>query len=79
VLVCYPGVLGAPPRGAGGPATRALADGVAALTADDVLGLHADSASPMPRPSAEMPAILVTRAKCSKFIVIPLIVPMDQA
>ena len=45
----------------------------------NVLGLHADSASPMPRPSAEMPAILVTRAKCSKFIVIPLIVPMDQA
>ena len=44
-----------------------------APTADDVPGPHADSASPTPRPSAEMPAILVTRVKCRKFIIIPLL------
>jgi hypothetical protein len=57
-------------------AAGALAGGVAAdaaaldaaPTADDVLGLQADSASPMPRVSAEMPAILVVRVECRKFI-----------
>jgi hypothetical protein len=52
----------------------ALADDVAALdaapAADDVLGLQADSASPMPRPSAEMPAVLAVCMKCRKFIVV---------
>jgi hypothetical protein len=58
-------------------ATGALADGVAAPAADDVLALQADSASPTPRPSAEMPAILVIRAKFSELIV-SLILPLDQ-
>jgi hypothetical protein len=35
----------------------------AAPAADDVLGLQADSASPTPRPSAEMLAPLVLREK----------------
>ncbi|MGH3277566.1 MAG: hypothetical protein ACRDNW_00300 [Trebonia sp.] len=45
-------------------AVDALADGAtdAAPTTDDVPGLQADSASPAPRPSAEMPAILVMLA-----------------
>ena len=51
-------------------AVGALADGVAAdaaPTADDVPELQADSANPTPRPSAQMPAILVVRAKWLKF------------
>ena len=47
---------------------------------DDVLGLQAASASPMPRPSAEMPAVLAAGMKCPKFIVaVVLIVVMDRA
>jgi hypothetical protein len=46
---------------------------------DDVPGLQAESASPTPRPSAEMVTILVVRVKCPKFIFAPLIVPVDQA
>src|ERR1700749_5047479 len=41
-----------------------------APTADDVPGVQADSASATPRPSAEMPATLVTRVNCRKFIII---------
>jgi hypothetical protein len=45
-------------------ATRALADGVAPpAAADDVPGVQAGSASPAPRPSATMPAILVGLVK----------------
>jgi hypothetical protein len=51
-------------------AVGAVADGVGAPAVDDVLGLQADSASPTPRPSAEMPAILVVRMKYRKFIVV---------
>jgi hypothetical protein len=68
-------------------AAGALADGVAAAdavtldaapAADDVLGLQADSASPTPSPSAEMPTTLCVRAKRPKFITVPLIVLVDQ-
>ena len=55
-------------------AVGALADGVAAPAADDVPGLQADSASPTPRPSARMPAILVRRGKCSELIVSHILV-----
>jgi len=58
-------------------AVGALADGVAAPAADEVLGLQADSASPTPRPSAKMPAILVIRGKWSELIV-SLILVTDQ-
>ena len=55
-----------------------LADGVAASAADDVPELQADSASPTPRPSAEMPASLVVRVKRFIFFVVSLFIPMDQ-
>ncbi|HEX3513868.1 MAG TPA: hypothetical protein VHT26_07705 [Trebonia sp.] len=71
--VCM-GTSAAPPAAEGAAAAGAALAGVAvtagALTADDVPGLQADSASPTPRPTAEMPAILVTRVKCRKFTVI---------
>jgi hypothetical protein len=63
-------------------AAGALADDVAAAdvaaldaapTADDVLGVQADSASPTPRPSAEMPIILVACVKCREFMVVSLL------
>lgn len=60
----------------------ALADGVAldgAAVADDALALQADSASPMPRPTAQMLAILVVRMKCREVVIISLIaVPSGQ-
>jgi hypothetical protein len=66
-------------RDAVGTAVAGVVVTAGALTADDVPGLQADSASPTPRPSAEMPATLVTRAKCPAFIIVSLIVLMDQA
>jgi hypothetical protein len=59
-------------------AAGALADDVAAdalaldvePTADDVPGLQADSASPTPRPSAEMMAVLVVRVEYRKLIIV---------
>jgi hypothetical protein len=66
-------------RDAVGTAFAVVVVTAGALTADDVPGPQADSASPMPRPSAEMPATLVTRAKYPAFIVVSLIVLMDQA
>jgi len=67
-------------------AVAELADGLAAdasapeAAVDDVLGLQAASASPMPRPSTEMPAVLAAGMKCPKFIVaVVLIVVMDRA
>jgi hypothetical protein len=59
----------------------ALADGVAldapaldgTAVADDALALQADSASPTPRPSTQMLAILVVRMKCRELVIISLI------
>jgi hypothetical protein len=52
-------------------AGSALADGVAldgAAVADHALALQADSASPTPKPTTEMPAILVVRMKCRNLV-----------
>jgi hypothetical protein len=72
----------AAPRAAVDAAAAAVVDVAAtagALPADDVPGLQADSASPTPRPSAEMPATLVTRVKYREFTVISPYCPTDQA
>jgi hypothetical protein len=46
---------------------------VAAPAADEVLEPQADSASPMPRASAEMPTTRVERGKYREFIIVSLI------
>ena len=58
-------------------AVGALAGGVAVRAADDVLGPQAVSASPAPRPSAQTPAIVVMRGKCSE-LTVSLILAIDQ-
>ena len=60
-------------------AAGAPADDVAATDADDVPGPQADSGSPVTRPGAKTPPILVVRVKCRKSAVIPNIVLMDKA
>jgi hypothetical protein len=71
--VCM-GTSAAVPAAVGAAVAGAALAGVAvtagALTADDVPGPQADSKSPTPRPTAEMPATLVTRVQCRKFTVI---------
>jgi hypothetical protein len=54
-------------------ADRAPADGVAldgTAVPDDELAPQADSASPMPRPTIKMPAILVVRMKCRGVVIV---------
>jgi hypothetical protein len=82
-----PPVAAADAAEAGVLADGALADGVAAEaaaldaapTADDVLELQPASASPMPRPSAQVPATLVVRVKCREFMTVPLVAVTGQA
>src|ERR1700743_2042164 len=63
----------AAPRDAVGTAAVGAVVAARAPTADDVPGPHADSASPMPRPSTDMTATLVAGVSCRKFIIIPLL------
>ena len=56
----------------------ALAVGVALDAADELLGLQADSASPMPRPSAHRLATLVVPVKRRKFVIAPLASQIHQ-
>jgi hypothetical protein len=76
-LVPEPAVGTLPDASADAVAAGALADSVTLDAADDVPGLQADSASPMPKPSAEMPVSLVAQMKYREFTVISLTMQMD--
>jgi hypothetical protein len=60
-LVTDPAVGTLPGASADAAAAGALADSVTLDAADDVPGLQADSASPTPKPSAEMPVSRVAQ------------------